>query len=304
MALIRRNKSDAWWLGRRPAPSHLVTILRSNIQKSTRPARGQLLVILAMLQLALLGIVGLSVDTAYFFSEKRALQGAADLAALVGSTELPDSSTLASTAALANATRNGYTDGVAGDDVAVVTPYNGEATNIEVTVKHAVEPYFLKAFGCGSINVSARAVAIHQAKHYAVFAGSTDCRSGVNAMTFSGSRISISGGDVPPTPGSNYLPDITPTAPSHTFATATVDRAIRRLGSNCDLNQAVPNDVSESDFSCTYSRAGDFDLNSSACHWVDRSPSSRKLKPGVYCATGKTHSWIRHKRERDVHHRR
>jgi len=51
-----------------------------------------------MLQLALLGIVGLSVDTAYFFSEKRALQGAADLAALVGSTELPDSSSLASTA--------------------------------------------------------------------------------------------------------------------------------------------------------------------------------------------------------------
>ena len=85
---------------------------------------------------------------------------------------------------------------MAGDDVAVVTPYSGGATKIEVTVKHAVEPYFLKAFGFASINVSARAVAIHQAKHYAVFAGSTDCRSGVNAITFSGSRISISGGDV------------------------------------------------------------------------------------------------------------
>jgi len=238
----------------------------------------------------LLGIVGLSVDTAYFFSEKRALQGAADLAALVGSTNLSDSSTLASAAALANATSNGYTHGVAGDSVAVVTPYNGEAAKIEVTIERAVKPYFLKVFGFGSINVSARAVAIHQAKHYAVYAGSTDCRSGVNAIDFSGSNISISGGDVHSNARFKVPGSDTSLAGAASYVCETdVSGSRNTFGSGPTATSIKPFPITfqRSDFSCTYTWPGDADLNQEGDWWVDHSPSSKILKPGVYCATGK-----------------
>jgi len=269
----------------------LTTHLHTQYRRAVRPERGQILLILVLLQLVLLLIVGLGIDSAHLYSQRRAAQSAADLSALVGANHLPDAPSDASNAARTNAASNGFTDLVAGDNVTVVTPYSADDLKLEVTVKRSVSPYFMQVFGIGSIPVSARAVAIHDRINYAIFAGSSACGGGVGALHMSGSNHSTTGGNVHS--NSKFMMS----GSSNTIADAATYVCSSSVGGSSNTFgsgptqarvKAYPVDFERSDFlPCTYTRAGAFDVDRNGLWWVGGNKSSKQLKPGVYCATGR-----------------
>jgi hypothetical protein len=50
--------------------------------------------------------------------------------------------------------------------------------------------------------------------------------------------------------------------------------------------RAAPLSFTTSNFNCTFSRSGNWNLNGNGSHWVGGNSNSRRLQPGVYCATG------------------
>src|SRR5438093_12481667 len=86
----------------------------------SRDDRGQTLVVVALLLTMLLGFVGLAVDVAWYELNMIRMQRAADAAALAGVVYLPTNVSGAVTAALAEATKNGYTNGTNGITVTAV----------------------------------------------------------------------------------------------------------------------------------------------------------------------------------------
>lgn len=164
-----------------------------------RDDRGQIAVLAAIVLIGLLFMVALVVDTSFLFTTRRGAQGAADAAALAGATSrslggsVPD----ALAAARVAATRNGFTDTVAGASVTVNIPpvagsHAGDANYIEAIVGQSVDSVLVPPWGPTS--VSARAVA----------ASSSGLRLGIltkgdvdHALsTTGGSTITVNGGNI------------------------------------------------------------------------------------------------------------
>lgn len=131
-----------------------------------RDDRGQIAVLAAIVLTGVLFMVALVVNTSFLFTTRRAAQGAADAAALAGAVSLnlggsmPD----ALAAARVAATRNGFTDTVAGVSVTVNIPplagsHAGDAKYIEAIVGQSVDSVLVPPWG--STTVSARAVAVY-----------------------------------------------------------------------------------------------------------------------------------------------
>src|SRR2546428_4260565 len=82
---------------------------------------GQALVLFAIVTLALLFAVGLAIDAGQLFAAKRTEQEAADAAAFAGAVVIYQHGTTseAVAAAIADATKNGFTDGVNSTSVTV-----------------------------------------------------------------------------------------------------------------------------------------------------------------------------------------
>lgn len=111
-----------------------------------REQRGQTLVVVALMIVALLGFTGIVTDVAWYEVSLMRIQRAADAAALAGVVYLPNNVSGAQTAAQQEASKNGYTDGVNGVTV-VATP---EALNnriLGVTVNSPVRSWFARLFG-------------------------------------------------------------------------------------------------------------------------------------------------------------
>jgi hypothetical protein len=91
----------------------------------SRATDGQAVVMTAIVFMALMFVVGLAVDAGQLYSAKRTMQEAADAGAFAGAVVLYQRGTVlqATTAAIADTTRNGFTDGVNGVTVTV----NGSA---------------------------------------------------------------------------------------------------------------------------------------------------------------------------------
>ena len=87
---------------------------------------GQAIVMVAIVFMTLMFAVGLAVDAGQLFSAKRTMQEAADAGAFAGAVVLYEHGTVlqATAAAIADATKNGFTNGVNGTTVMV----NGSAT--------------------------------------------------------------------------------------------------------------------------------------------------------------------------------
>jgi Flp pilus assembly protein TadG len=86
---------------------------------------GQAVVLVAIVFMALMFAVGLAIDAGQLFSAKRTMQEAADAGAFAGAVVLYERGTVlqATAAAIADAAKNGFTDGVNGTTVSV----NGSA---------------------------------------------------------------------------------------------------------------------------------------------------------------------------------
>ena len=111
-----------------------------------RDERGQTLVVVALMLTALFGFVGLVMDIAWFEVNLIRVQRAADAAALAGVVYLPTNVSGASTAAINEATKNGYTNGANG----VVVTAAPDAVNdriLGVTASTPVRTFFARLFG-------------------------------------------------------------------------------------------------------------------------------------------------------------
>jgi Flp pilus assembly protein TadG len=114
----------------------------------------------------LLGFVALSVDVASFYQQKRAIQAAADAAAVTAAEEAQYGSSTETAAAQSSVKRHGFNPHATRNpaSVTIKTPttgnYAGNSSYIEVDVSQPVSTLFLNAFShTSTMNVSARAVA-------------------------------------------------------------------------------------------------------------------------------------------------
>jgi Flp pilus assembly protein TadG len=128
------------------------------IRKGRRADRGQVMLLFALMAVLLLAIAGLAVDAgmSYFGSDQ--VERAAASAALAGVAYLPGDFTDAQNAALVEASRNGFTNGVNSAVVTVQQP-SGTTNELEVTVKTSVPTTFLALLGFGAHSVVRSATA-------------------------------------------------------------------------------------------------------------------------------------------------
>ncbi|MCH7579696.1 MAG: Tad domain-containing protein [Chloroflexi bacterium] len=128
--------------------------------------RGQMLVLIALLTTAILGIVGLAIDTGFHYVERRQLQNAADHAALAAAYELKAGGDTAdaTAVALAYAAANGYDNDGTTNTVTVNSPattgaFAGEDGSFEVIVRDLnVRTFFIHVLIPSSTQIEGRGV--------------------------------------------------------------------------------------------------------------------------------------------------
>ena len=158
------------------------------IWKWLKDESGQSVIVIAISMVVLCGFAALAVDIARVSMADGQLQNAADAAALAGARSLPSATT-----AKSQAVHYAGLNGVSAANTKTTTPYNGNASKIEVVCTATVDYTFARIFGLTSKTVSARAVAEKTgmsggAFGYAVFGGSTS-----DLMQFNSSSLDIAG---------------------------------------------------------------------------------------------------------------
>lgn len=173
--------------------------------------QGQIFVLLVISIVGLLAIVGLGVDSARIFIEKRRVQNAVDNASLAGSLALCSgaSSTTARANAIAVLTSYGYTDPLL---YSVANPFDDDGDGINstgqtdddfvfgVTLTSLVDPIIIQIVFQGDVAATAEGIAYCKLVQEAVFAhalyttGSSDMNCDPNSLKISGSAGSITGG--------------------------------------------------------------------------------------------------------------
>ena len=116
---------------------------------SGRHERGQVIVIFAGAMLFFTLLAAMVIDVSWYWTNNLRMQRAADAAALAGVVFLPSQVSQAVTAARAEATKNGYANGLGG---VVVTPVQ-DATNdrrLHVTISGPVNTFFARVMGITS----------------------------------------------------------------------------------------------------------------------------------------------------------
>lgn len=97
-----------------------------------------MIIFVAIVFLALLFVVGLAIDAGQLFSAKRTMQEAADAASFAGSVVIYQNGTTAQavSAAIADATKNGFTNGIGNTTVTVNAPPTSGAYAAESPIRH------------------------------------------------------------------------------------------------------------------------------------------------------------------------
>ncbi len=117
-------------------------------------ARGQMLIMLAILIPVLLGVVAMGVDISVFYWTWSRMQSAADAAVLAGATSLPDSPSLATAAAISYA----KTDGMAASEISAPV-VAADKLSISIALTRPVPYYFGRVLGLTTSPVVVRATA-------------------------------------------------------------------------------------------------------------------------------------------------
>ena len=135
-------------------------------KRSTLAQRGQVLAILVMSIFVIIGFVAIVIDVSWYWSNTLRVQRAADAAALAGAVDLPNNAGSGATHplgtgigdALAEAAKNGYTDGSGG---VVVTPVQdsvartgGNDNQMDVSISAPVNTFFMRVFGIRTITAT------------------------------------------------------------------------------------------------------------------------------------------------------
>ena len=118
--------------------------------------RGQALAIITVFMLGLLGMAALSIDVGRWYTEKRAVQSAADSSALAGASRLPVSWASAQAAASSQFDKNKQP----GDNAIIVNTSNLVANDsVHVTVTRSSQSFFAQVLGKGNVTIRAAAQA-------------------------------------------------------------------------------------------------------------------------------------------------
>lgn len=130
---------------------------------------GQLVVLTALTMLILIGIAGLAVDIGVLWTARQRQQAATDAAAKAGAQEIAsDNSGNVQTAAVFDATQNGFTQGSGGVTAVTINnpplsgPYASVSNNtdyVEAIIQRNVPAYFLSVLGFKQFGITTRAVA-------------------------------------------------------------------------------------------------------------------------------------------------
>jgi hypothetical protein len=247
-------------------------------------SRGQVLALFAVLLIGMMWLAALGIDGAQMMLRHREMQSTADLATLAGARSLAEGTTDATSRACAVVIANGYTCPGQG-----VVTFPG-ALQIRVTITAPVDTFFLRVFGINTVTAAApaRAMGIPPVAGggYAIFAGRSGCSSDPSlTLDWSGSTVNVIGavhsdGGIKMGGSTNTITGPTTYVCAGQFdlsgsgnvftpaPTTTTDQAYPHPPSGYDYN--VP---TSTDFPCTFSRNGDWDLPGGA------------LAPGVYCQT-------------------
>ena len=120
----------------------------------SKPERGQMLLIFAVLLPILLGMTALAVDFGNYAAQRRNAQNTADAIALAAAKDLPDA-TAAQVAAASWATKNGFS----ASQYSLQVTGGSTAPQVHVTVTRQVNFSFIRVLGISSKDVGARAAA-------------------------------------------------------------------------------------------------------------------------------------------------
>lgn len=138
----------------------------SNSMPSSRiKQRGFIIPLVSIALVTLIAMAGFALDTGKVYSDYRLAQTAADAAALAGAFEkFNNRDSNISIAANAEATTNGFTDGIDGITITVNNPptsgfYLGDNNSVEVIIRQPTSTSFLQVLGIDIINSEVRAVA-------------------------------------------------------------------------------------------------------------------------------------------------
>src|SRR5205807_441413 len=112
--------------------------------------RGQSLVLITVFMMSLLGMAALAIDAGTWYQTKRAVQAAADSAALAGASQLPVSWSAAQTAAQTEYARNSNgSDTVTYQNTANLTA----GDTVKVTASRVSTSFFAKLFGFSNATI-------------------------------------------------------------------------------------------------------------------------------------------------------
>jgi hypothetical protein len=129
----------------------------ASLRHPPRHEGGFVLVWLALMITALLGIAGLAVDVANWYFQANRQQKAADAAALAGAVFLPADTTQAYSTAGSLADKNGYKNGVSA--TTVTAQQESKPTRLRVTITRTVNNFFGGLLGVGNTTISRTSVA-------------------------------------------------------------------------------------------------------------------------------------------------
>jgi Flp pilus assembly protein TadG len=248
----------------------------NRLRRRGQDESGVVLVVVAIMMVAILGMAALAIDVGSFYQAQRQAQAAADAGALAASQDLPGSGASALTDGTTYATTN-----YPGATATVSTPYNGSSSQVKVTVNATTPSFFGRIFGITKANVSASAVAGANGSSApaAIFAHDSTC--GGTGVALNGNSENIGGAIV-----SNG--SLSQSAnPSSTFGPATyggpsgcsyVNNGSGTFASGPTPTTTLapyPIDFRNNPPACTFS--------GSSFTW---SKTNSTLPSGVYCATG------------------
>ena len=255
----------------------------------SRSDGGQTMILMALLLGVLIGFVAMVVDVGFMLYERRALQNAADAAALAGAQELSGSPSAAEAIAQQYALANGVDTADPNYTFVATTPYAGDSDAIEVEVTSKVGFLLGPILGLDVGNVSARAVArVTGDPSYALFQTDPGC-SGVldleDLSTFFIDGAVHADGELELEPSPFEMTgDVTYCGSLKDNSTSLV------TGSGPDqVGGPVPPpvDFSYTDFPCTYTFSGPVWKISfvDTPQYFNLGPP-KTLKSGVYCSDG------------------
>jgi Flp pilus assembly protein TadG len=152
---------------------------------------GVVLVLVAVIMTALLGMAALAIDLGSYWQAQRQAQAAADAGALAASQDLPSSTSAAKSDGTTYATTN-----FPGATVSVTAPYNSTTNQAKVTVTITSQGILGGIFGKSSQQITASAVAAagtSGGSGYAIFAKDTSCDNN-STLYITDSNLTVHGG--------------------------------------------------------------------------------------------------------------